>query len=316
MNGILIIDKPDGMTSHDVVLRVRKPFKIKKVGHTGTLDPMATGVLILCLGEATKLTPFLQTETKEYAAQLTLGITTDTLDGEGNVISKTPCFITPNQILKVFKEFKGKIKQIPPLISAIKIRGKPLYKLTRKGTEIKVPEREVEIYKLDLLNIANDLYPRINFNVHCSKGTYVRSLCADIGERLGCGGYLSSLKRTKIGNFSLNQAISLNKIKKMTLEELKNHIIPLNQILSYPSIQVKKEKVKLIRHGLPLTKEMIKTLPPAIKIGKNELLQILDEEKLLAIAKSVTEISGANLKNQLTCLSADTIAKPIRVFNE
>ncbi len=303
MNGVLIINKPAGITSHDAVLIVKKLFKLKKVGHTGTLDPMATGILVLCLGEATKLTPFLQNQNKEYLAQLTLGITTDTLDKWGKILTQKPVSITTEKISTVFDEFRGKIKQTPPLVSAIKINGTPLYKLARKGiaTTITIPEREVTIHELELINIENGEYPRVDFRVLSSSGTYIRSLCADIGKRLDCGGHLSKLTRTKVGEFDLKQAMDLDKIKEMNLNELKKHIFSLNRILPYPSIKIGNEAAKVIRQGQALIENMIIEIAPHTTLVENKLLKIVDEkENLVAIAKKTKHF----------------FAQPIRVFNE
>lgn len=303
MNGVLIINKPAGITSHDAVLIVKKLFKLKKVGHTGTLDPMATGILVLCLGEATKLTPFLQNQNKEYLAQLTLGITTDTLDKWGKILTQKPVSITTEKISTVFDEFRGKIKQTPPLVSAIKINGTPLYKLARKGiaTTITIPEREVTIHELELINIENGEYPRVDFRVLSSSGTYIRSLCADIGKRLDCGGHLSKLTRTKVGEFDLKQAMDLDKIKEMNLNELKKHIFSLNRILPYLSIKIGNEAAKVIRQGQALIENMIIEIAPHTTLVENKLLKIVDEkENLVAIAKKTKHF----------------FAQPIRVFNE
>lgn len=303
MNGVLIINKSAGITSHDAVLIVKKLFKLKKVGHTGTLDPMATGILVLCLGEATKLTPFLQNQNKEYLAQLTLGITTDTLDKWGKILTQKPVSITTEKISTVFDEFRGKIKQTPPLVSAIKINGTPLYKLARKGiaTTITIPEREVTIHELELINIENGEYPRVDFRVLSSSGTYIRSLCADIGKRLDCGGHLSKLTRTKVGEFDLKQAMDLDKIKEMNLNELKKHIFSLNRILPYLSIKIGNEAAKVIRQGQALIENMIIEIAPHTTLVENKLLKIVDEkENLVAIAKKTKHF----------------FAQPIRVFNE
>lgn len=215
MQGILIIDKPSGMTSHDVVEAVRRRFSMKKVGHAGTLDPMATGVLILLLGKATKLSLKFMNLEKEYEAEMILGAVTDTGDVEGKVTetfeADTFDNIKREEVEKVLSRFHGRIKQVPPMVSAIKMKGKKLYELARKGIEVKREPREININKIELVNF--DL-PRITFRVSCSKGTYVRQLCEDIARSLGTGAYQSKLRRLRIGEFSVNQAVQLEDLNE------------------------------------------------------------------------------------------------------
>lgn len=219
-SGILVIDKPSGMTSHDVVNRIRKVLKVKKVGHAGTLDPDATGVLIILVGKTTKKSALLSSATKKYRAEMVLGIETDTLDSSGKILrSKEVDRIDTNEIKKAFQEFTGTITQKPPLISAIKVGGTPLYKLVRQKQkiDIKPPERQVTIFQLRVLEVKekDSTHPRIVFEVECSKGTYVRSLCADIGNRLGVGATLDKLVRLASGKFSLKNAHSLEEIEQL-----------------------------------------------------------------------------------------------------
>lgn len=211
VHGILNIDKPQGLTSRQVVDRVRKIFGMPKAGHAGTLDPDATGVLLICLGKATKLFESLQAGEKEYEGTLTLGVTTDTLDASGKVIQTTDVSsVTEEQIIAAFKQFEGEIEQIPPMFSAIKHKGKPLYKLARRGINIERPPRIITIHHLEVLEIHK---PDVTFRVSCSKGTYIRVLASDIGASIGCGAHLSSLTRTRSGIFTLSNAISLDEIE-------------------------------------------------------------------------------------------------------
>lgn len=209
--GFLLIDKPKGMTSHDVVDALRKITKIKKIGHAGTLDPMATGLLIVGIGRsATKRLGEFQKLDKEYIAKLRLGAVSNTFDAEGEILEKKVKKIpTIKEIENVLKEFLGKIKQIPPPFSAKKIKGKKAYELARKGKIVKLSPIEVEIYNIEILNYS---FPYLEIKVNCSSGTYIRSLANDIGEKLGCGALVEELKRTKIGNFSLENAFSLESL--------------------------------------------------------------------------------------------------------
>lgn len=223
MNGIIILDKPGSVTSHDMVLFLRRRFKIKKIGHAGTLDPMATGVLVLLLGDATKLSNNFIADDKEYEGTLTLGIKTDSHDKEGKVISKRDSSgITPDRIRDIFSSFCGEIEQIPPMVSAVKHKGKKLYELARKGIEVERKPRRVKIYNLDIKEIE---MPDIIFSVTCSKGTYIRKLADDIGEGLGCGAHLTELRRTRSGNFSINDAITFEDLKQLNKKQLQERLL-------------------------------------------------------------------------------------------
>lgn len=219
MDGILIVDKSPGMTSHDVVDFIRRSFGAKKVGHCGTLDPLATGVLVILIGRATRLSQKFSNHDKTYDATVTLGILTDTADSEGAISFKVDSLnVTEDQIEEVFKEFRGPIEQIPPMISAIKYGGKRLYKLARQGIEVPRKSRQVYIHKLEITSIR---LPEVSFEVVCSKGTYIRSLCEEIGSRLGCGGYMSRLRRMRSGPFLIEHALTLDTLKEMSHEELR-----------------------------------------------------------------------------------------------
>ena len=218
MNILLNINKPKGITSYDVIRVIKKKLPEKqKIGHFGTLDPMATGVLLIAIGKATKLgVSFLEKE-KEYIGVLQLGIATDTWDITGNIITEKKVKVTKNEIEKVFSKFRGEIFQTPPFFSALKHKGQPLYKLARKGIEIKKNPRRIFIKKLEILKI--DL-PEVTFKVLCSKGTYIRSLCYDIGKELNCGGCLKELVRTAVAEYKIKNSLSLNYLKKMIWLEI------------------------------------------------------------------------------------------------
>lgn len=212
MDEIIVIDKPKGITSHDVVDMVRRHFGIKKVGHAGTLDPMATGVLVVLTGRCTKQSDTLIKDDKEYEGELTLGATSDTEDADGTIVnSDKPMDFTSDGIKKVFDSFTGEIDQVPPAYSAIKHKGKKLYQLARKGIKTEMKPRRVTIFSLGILDIS---IPKIRFRVVCSKGTYIRKLASDIGTSLGCGAYLSALRRTRSGQFTIGQAIKVEDLDK------------------------------------------------------------------------------------------------------
>ena len=215
MDGILNVLKPSGMTSFDVVSHLRGLLGIRKIGHAGTLDPLAVGVLPVCVGRATKAIEFMMDKDKVYRAELTLGITTDTQDSTGKVLSSCEVNCTDEQIDQAICSFKGKYMQIPPMFSALKVNGKRLYELAREGAQVERKQREVEIYSSRTLNINRTDCIRILLDVHCSKGTYIRTLCSDIGERLGCGGHMSFLLRKQAGPFDISSAYTLEKLGRM-----------------------------------------------------------------------------------------------------
>ena len=207
INGIINVYKEKGFTSHDVVAKLRGIVKQKKIGHTGTLDPDATGVLPVCLGSATKLCDMLTDKSKEYVTTMRLGFCTDTQDISGEVLSTKEVCVTKDEVEKTILSFVGKYDQIPPMYSALKVNGKKLYELAREGIEIERKARSIEIFEIEILDIS---LPDITMRVHCSKGTYIRTLCHDIGEKLGCFGTMVTLERTKVASFLLENAPVLN----------------------------------------------------------------------------------------------------------
>ncbi|NQT90707.1 MAG: tRNA pseudouridine(55) synthase TruB [Candidatus Omnitrophica bacterium] len=211
MDNILIIDKPKGLTSHDVIDLVRKRLKVKKAGHCGTLDPMATGVLVVLLNKATKLSSQFSADDKEYLCTMTLGATTDTQDSTGKVLKEAGLDgIDDDRIKEAIMSFKGKQEQIPPMVSAKLHKGKRLYKLARKGIEVERSPQQIEIKEIEIVGISK---PEAEFKVTCSKGTYIRTLCHDIGEKLGCGAHMSALRRMRSGKFHIDDAISAEDIR-------------------------------------------------------------------------------------------------------
>jgi len=223
MNGILLIDKPQWLTSHDVVLKLRKKTGQQKIGHAGTLDPLATGILIMVLGNATKLVTKLISHDKAYEVCMTLGLKTDSGDITGKTIRKDEIKnIEIAKIKEAFNKFTGEIDQTPPMVSAKKYKGKPLYKYARQGKVIPREPKKINIYSIKLDNIA---MPEISFTVDCSKGTYIRTLCEDIGEFLGIGACANKIRRIKSGQFTINQTIALDTLLSLDNEEIKKHLI-------------------------------------------------------------------------------------------
>ncbi len=228
IDGVLLVDKAPDWTSHDVVNCVRRRFNLSKAGHCGTLDPLATGLLVLLLGKATKWQDRLMGEDKVYAGTLCLGIETDSEDRTGQVTATAdPGAVTEEQLRTAAARFLGEQNQTPPMVSALKKNGRPLYELARQGKVVEREPRRVHISRFDLTRI--DL-PRADFLVHCSKGTYIRTLCADLGRALGCGAHMCELRRRQSGAFLVDQAASLDEIKAWTLEDLVGHVIPLEQL--------------------------------------------------------------------------------------
>ena len=257
MNGIVVIDKPANMTSARVVAQVKRLLQAKKVGHTGTLDPFATGVLVCCIGRATRLAQFLTQGKKCYEAVMHLGIRTDTQDLTGQVVSKEQMVaVTDREIHAVLRRFLDVRHQDPPAFSALKYRGVPLYRLARRGMFIQKSSRRISIYELEILDI--DL-PYVSFEVSCSQGTYVRTLCADMGDALGCGAHLARLCRTESGGFSLEEAVSLDTLAKLAAGgKGSSCVIPMsNALRGIQEIQVGRGLVQRIRYGQPVTKAQL-----------------------------------------------------------
>ena len=248
LNGIIIVNKEKNFTSHDVVAKLRGILKQKKIGHTGTLDPQAQGVLPVCLGNATKLCDVLTDKKKEYVATLLLGVTTDTEDMTGTVLTQNEVTVTEEKVREVVASFVGKSMQVPPMYSALKVNGKKLYELAREGKVVEREARPIEVYELEILSM--DL-PRVELCVFCSKGTYIRTLCADIGAKLGCGGAMESLLRTRVEDFYLKQAHTLSEIEEIRDKEaLDTIVIPVDEVFGYlPKIHMKPEFAIMIENG-------------------------------------------------------------------
>ena len=248
MNGIILVDKPCGWTSHDVVGKLRGILRERRIGHSGTLDPMATGLLVVFAGRATRAVEFAEADSKEYIAGLRLGVSTDTQDTTGNVLNTCETLPSKDELIAAANGFLGEISQIPPMYSAIKINGKKLYELARRGEIVERSPRKVTISKLELL--GEDKCDYI-LDIHCSKGTYIRTLCSDIGDKLGCGGCMSSLRRVKAGVFSITQAHTMEQIQAAAdLGGLDGIIIPVDTLFTdKPKLTVNEFEEKKLRNG-------------------------------------------------------------------
>ena len=247
-NGILVIDKSAGWTSQDVAAKLRGVFHERRVGHGGTLDPMATGVLPVFIGRATRAAEFLESAEKEYIAGLRLGIVTDTQDTSGTVLETHPVRVTQAQLAAALRQFLGLIEQIPPMYSAIKINGQKLYELARKGQEVARAPRQITIHELELLEGADTEYL---IRVRCSKGTYVRTLCHDLGRALGCGGCMSSLRRTSAGAFTLQQAVTMQQVLDFAAEhDPQQLLMPVDAVFAaYPPLIVTMGQAGKLKNG-------------------------------------------------------------------
>lgn len=254
MNGILNILKPPDMTSFDIVARVRGLLRMKKAGHTGTLDPMAVGVLPVCLGSATKAIEFMMENDKLYRAELSLGISTDTQDATGEVLIESEVACSNEEITAAIKSFEGKSEQLPPMYSAVKINGRKLYEMAREGLTVDRTARKIEIFSTDIIDIKKDFKVRILFDVHCSKGTYIRTLCADIGEKLGCGGHMSFLIRKRAGAFDLTTAVTLEELKQAVDEGAVAALLTSTEKVfdGYDSINLDEAQENKLRNGMPV----------------------------------------------------------------
>jgi tRNA pseudouridine55 synthase len=248
MSGVLVVDKPVGMTSHEVVQIIRRGTNIRRAGHTGTLDPRASGVLVILIGPAVRLSEYVSASDKRYQAVIRLGANTDTYDSDGKVTSTNPLEVTEEQFETELKKFIGEITQTPPPYSAIKMQGRPAYEMAREGEEVEMQPRIINVYSLDVLEWAP---PEVTVDVHCSSGTYVRSLAFELGEKLGCGAMLTGLRRTKSGRFTLKDAVPLRKL----IESFDNNswykfVIPAAEALAeWTALSLNNEQVEAIRHG-------------------------------------------------------------------
>lgn len=262
--GVFNIDKPAGLTSHDVVNKIRRITGIKRVGHTGTLDPLATGVLLLCVGRATRLAEYLTGQDKRYRATIGFGIATDTYDAEGEIVSENPVNVTQDEINRDLETFKGEIYQKAPRYSAIKVGGEALYKKSRRGETPERPVRVVTVYELEILEWDS---PQLTIDLACSAGTYVRSIAHDLGQLLGCGGYLKQLRRSSIGDFSIREAVSLEDLDQ---ENWKKHLLPMEVAIGHmPQATVSIEEATKLYQG--------QSIPIQDSWSEGSLLRVYDD---------------------------------------
>lgn len=303
MNGFIVLDKPKGMSSQQAVSKVNRILKIAKSGHTGTLDPFATGVLPICVNQATKVIPFMYSGFKIYEAELRLGITTDTLDSTGEVTAekKVP-EITKNDVIDVFSKYKGKIKQIPPMYSAVKKDGVRMYEYARKGIEIEREPRTVTIKKIELLDLSAGT---LKFMVECSRGTYVRVLASDIAEELGPGGHLAELRRTKSEGFTVDEAVTFDE-----LESGPECIKDIGQALQHlPRLNITHALAKDIRDGKQLRVSNLEAVQiPYFNTG--DRVSLYSDDNLVSITEA-----QAGSEDLSTLSDDDVLLKLLRVFN-
>lgn len=309
MDGIIVINKPAGRTSHDIVYEVKKTVGAKKAGHTGTLDPLATGVLPICINEATKIAQYLTQDDKEYRATMQLGIRTDTLDIEGNITGRSEPDVTREDVEKALGRMTGLIEQSPPVFSAVKYKGKALYKWARQGISVQAGARTVEIQRIGVTDFSP---PYVTFEVACSKGTYIRSICSDAGEMLGCGACLTELERTRSGAFTSGMAVSL---AGLNIDEKRDIItrktIPLKDSLpDISSLTIDKSYAARIRDGYQPSVEAMRMYHIPFLAAGDMIKFVTDEDGLVALGKmicSTEELSHLGDKAQAV--------RVLRVFN-
>lgn len=291
ISGVLNINKPAGMTSHDVINRIRRLYNTRRVGHTGTLDPMATGVLIVLVGRAAKAAEYITSADKRYRAGLLLGITTDTGDITGKILTRTDILPDAAGVKTAAGRFTGDIVQIPPMYSALKVNGHKLVDLARKGIEIEREARNITIHSIEVepKKVGSGEY---TLDVHCSKGTYIRTLCEDIGKALGCGGTMNALIRTSTGNFSINNACTLETIEAMTVPERIDALLPVGELFTAcPALLLSGFFAKLARSGAEIYQAKINT-------GYNEgqFVRMYDEEGFFALGEVRLYEDGSAVK--------------------
>ncbi len=296
-----MVDKPTGVTSHDVVQELRRILGTKRVGHTGTLDPGASGVLLACVGKGTRVAQFLTGYDKEYRAVIRLGATTDTYDGEGEIKeTKEECQVSSERIIDAINSFRGEIWQLPPLHSAIKYKGKRLYQYAREKKEVERTKRKVEIKEISIMDVN---MPYVELKVSCSKGTYLRSLAHDVGQKLGCGAYLFSLRRTKVGPYGLQDALSPERIWEVKKEgKINEALISIEEALAHlPSVAVREDSVARVQHGVPLVSSSVSKVEGSFEPGQT--VSITDEQgRIIAMGKALSpseKFRDSSYKSQL-----------------
>ena len=290
ISGVLVVDKPVGLTSHDVVQIVRKGTNIRRAGHTGTLDPRASGVLVILVGPAVRLSEYVSASDKRYQAVIRLGASTDTYDADGRILSTSPVDrITEDEFQDALENFVGEIEQVPPPYSAVKVKGRKAYEMARDGEDVDLAPRRIKVYSLELLEWAP---PEAVIDVYCSSGTYVRSLAHDLGEKLGCGAHLIGLRRTKSGRFTLRDAQPLRKLREAFEDgNWYQYLIPAAEALSdWPAVELTHEQVESIRHGHRIpAEEGAEEMSAGQFQGTSMVRGVSEQGELVALMELVTE---------------------------
>ena len=288
MRGIININKPEEFTSHDVVAILRRLLGEKRIGHTGTLDPMATGVLVVCVGNATRIIEYLDHHEKEYRCRLRFGLETDTYDVWGRTVRTSSRIPSGPEIETALAAFRGEIEQVPPMYAAIKVKGKKLYEYARQGQEIELEPRPVEIFKLDMQKIE---MPDVHFHVKCSKGTYIRSLCRDIGDELGCYGTLAALRRTETCGFRMEDGLKISDLQRLKEEgRLESAVLPIDSLLSdSPKAEIRNGAEKLLVNGNKLSEDMLISDEPEDALHAAPYIRIYSDKELSALYKYNSE---------------------------
>lgn len=309
LDGILVMDKAFGITSFQMVQEVRKRLKVKKAGHAGTLDPLATGVLPICLGRATKIVQFIMAGHKVYQGTMLLGVATDTYDAAGKITERKP--LPPSldliSLQKAAKEFTGRLLQPPPPFSAAKHKGKPLYKFARQGIMVQKESRPVQVFSFEILEMR---LPEVDFRVHCSKGTYVRSLVNELGSNLGCGGHVKGLRRTRNGPFNIEQALKIETLDEILKSKgLSEVLIPIEKALAHiPAVEIDSDMATDLRNGRPILVNRLKEL---MELQGHELDLELPYLRLFLCRPHYTK-NGSSLheKDLVSVVAWPTVLKP------
>lgn len=292
LSGVILVNKHKGVTSHDIVFKIRKLFMTKKVGHTGTLDPLATGVLPVLIGRSAKAAEYLLSENKKYVAEIKLGITTDTEDITGNILTKADALPTQNEFFDACKHFEGEIMQVPPMYSALKVDGKKLVDLARQGIEIERQARKITVFSIEpeVINEAAGIY---KMTVACSKGTYIRTLCADIGAYLGCGAAMQELMRVESGDFKLENAYTIDELEKMSYEERASLLLPPEKLfLDAEPVSFSEFYTRLFKSGCEIYQKKIGTHFPV-----DTFVRVYENNEFIALAKVQDYPDGTAIKS-------------------
>ena len=279
MEGIINVLKPPGMTSSDVVVWMRRVLNTKKIGHTGTLDPGVAGVLPLCVGKGTRLAEYITEQGKAYLAEVAFGVTTDTQDAFGKEVDQIKPDINQSDLERVIPNFLGKLSQLPPMYSAVRKDGKHLYEYARQGVTIERTPREVFIYSLKLVKWYEGEFPRAVLDIECSKGTYIRTICHDLGQVLGCGAHMSNLLRIRSGPFKIQESWTLEEIEEAVNKSNYAFLLPLTAGIDLPRVFLSATRANAFRHGLPTKRELVHTPTE----GNETYVQVIEAEELIGI---------------------------------